>query len=106
MRSKPFIRSRGGVARIVRDNYGPSWFDMIKAVERRDGPNCSACNATPAQVKARGGRFETHHLTPLSKGGLTAMHNLCRLCDVCHQRKHPHHVIQKRPAAKKKTGLW
>lgn len=74
--------SAAGTARIVRDFYGPNWFKTVNEVQTRDGKKCVDCGNT--------NKLDTHHIIPLSKGGVTAKGNLITLCGNCHKLRHPH----------------
>ena len=83
-------RTFGGNARIVRDNYSnskTSWWDIRKEVVQRDG---GKCQAMAGWSKCGKPAVEVHHITPLSRGGLTTKANLISLCKDCHDARHNH----------------
>lgn len=82
---KPYFkRSKSGVTRIIRDNYGPpkEWFSTVKEVRARDGDKCIFCGSTE--------NLHTHHFNRLSRGGVTSNANLGTVCERCHRIRHPH----------------
>lgn len=88
-------RLGGGRQQIVRDTYSTksrSWYDVIKQVQGQDNKRCQACGKTEQQAKDayNGKGLETHHLTPLSRGGRTTGKNLATLCYGCHKKRHKH----------------
>lgn len=97
-KSKTFVKRRSGVSRIVRDSYGPKWYDTTAAVAQRDGKRCFDCGTN----KKEDGPYETHHIIPLERGGTTTKANLKYLCRKCHDRKHPHHAIARGAARTKR----
>ncbi len=81
---RPRFISRGGVSRIIRDNYGlkDAYQALIQEVLERDGRMCIECNSTL--------NLQVHHLVPLSKGGKSEKANLGTLCSDCHEKRHSH----------------
>lgn len=80
----PKVRYKDGVARTVRDGYGTAtdWFALVAAVRKRDNGQCVYCSSKKA--------LDTHHTTPLSRGGTTTLSNLVTVCKTCHARRHSH----------------
>lgn len=76
-------RTSSGGVKMKRDTYGPQWYTKVNEIRRRDGKKCLDCGATE--------KLHTHHIIPLSKGGLTANSNLILLCHDCHAKRHRHH---------------
>jgi 5-methylcytosine-specific restriction endonuclease McrA len=79
--SKTRRTSNGGV-KIKRDTYGKNWYQTVGTIQKRDGNKCLDCSSKH--------KLHTHHIVPLSKGGLTAPSNLITLCEECHHRRHRH----------------
>lgn len=91
-KTRTFTRRRGGVAQLVRDNYGrPSdWFALVSEVKERDQYRCVFCGEHETAVKARADRLECHHVIPLSRGGVTRKSNLATSCGRCHKKRPGH----------------
>ena len=51
----------------------------------RDHFICRDCGATYSDT---GGRFEVHHVVPVSEGGKDLPENLITLCAECHLKRH------------------
>lgn len=51
----------------------------------RDHYVCRDCGATYGDT---GGRFEIHHVIPVSEGGKDSPENLVTLCSGCHVKRH------------------
>lgn len=51
----------------------------------RDHFICRDCGATYGET---GGKFEVHHVLPVSEGGKDSPENLITLCAECHLRRH------------------
>lgn len=88
MKSRPFVRRRGGVSTIVRDSYNTSqaqgsWFDLLKQAAKRDGNRCTQCGYV-------GPGIERHHIIKLSDGGRNVLSNIISLCKTCHAKRHSH----------------
>lgn len=84
-KTKTFF-SKSGKRKTIRDTYSTptrSWFDTVKRVQAMDNNACVSCGTTT-------GPLHTHHIKPLSKGGLTIPSNLVTLCLACHQKRHKH----------------
>ena len=56
------------------------WERLRRQVLDRDGRRCQQCGGV--------GKFEIHHLIPLSKGGTNDLGNLTTLCRSCHINAH------------------
>jgi len=86
---RPRFKSRGGVTRIIRDNYGlkDAYQALIQEVLERDNRMCIDCGSNK--------NLQVHHLIPLSKGGKSEKANLGTLCGVCHEARHPHLAMGK-----------
>jgi 5-methylcytosine-specific restriction endonuclease McrA len=86
---RPNFRKRsGGVSRIIRDNYGKTWYQTIAEVLERDDKQCQNRLFTGKCLSKD--HVQVHHIKPLSKGGKTEKSNLITLCRACHEMKHPH----------------
>lgn len=57
------------------------WRERAKQSKIRDGFKCVTCGS-------EGGKLETDHMIPLSKGGGNNFENLQTLCETCHDLKH------------------
>jgi 5-methylcytosine-specific restriction endonuclease McrA len=92
---RPFSkRSANGTARIQRDNYSNSqtdWWAIRKKVCDRDE---GVCQSMVSGRKCGAPGKEVHHVTPLSRGGVTAMSNLILLCTNCHDMRHKGHPLR------------
>ena len=56
------------------------WYRIIKAVFKRDNYTCQYCGKV-------GGKLETDHIIPFSKGGTDDMDNLVTACRKCNRQK-------------------
>lgn len=113
IRKNPDLRQPSGVIRpqpreqtIVRYPRDP----QIRAwVFEKAGDTCELCSNKAPFVKEDGMPFlETHHITPLARGGPDTVINTVALCPNCHRRLHfgedREHLEQKlRKYAKKRT---
>lgn len=70
---------RGRLNRRLEIESG-EWAAIRSAVFERDNFTCRYC-------RARGGRLECDHVTPLSRGGVTTQENLVTACFSCNRRK-------------------
>jgi len=52
--------------------------------EKKAGYRCQLCGRGGNKIK-----LETHHITPVSKGGSNNPRNLICLCQECHRLRHP-----------------
>lgn len=90
---RPFFRrKKGGVTRIVRDNYGNSakdWYETVKEILQRDEYKCRNVKSTGREC-LNNLHLQVHHIVPLSKGGRTVGSNLITLCEDCHKERHSH----------------
>lgn len=89
-----FRRTKSGVTKIKRDTYnnkattGKSWWDWCKLVRQRANNRCE--DPSCRKLEGPGAYHEVHHITPLSRGGVTQLWNLILLCKTCHDRRHRH----------------
>lgn len=61
---------------------------MRRAIMQRDRLTCRHCQRPgTADVGPDGRGWHIDHITPLSKGGQTALYNLALSCATCNQRK-------------------
>lgn len=89
-----FTRSKNGITKIKRAGYSTSngfsvnneWWTISAKVRKRSGGMCE--DRVHGALKVKG--VEVHHITPLSRGGLTVLSNLIHLCMACHDRRHNH----------------
>jgi 5-methylcytosine-specific restriction endonuclease McrA len=79
-----FFPKRFQPPQIQKGRYPPNWPSWRKWVKRRAGYRCERCGRGEYEVK-----LNAHHITPLSKGGITAPWNLECLCVRCHSFPHP-----------------
>lgn len=86
------------IRRTKEQAYGESWAVIRERVKKRDGYKCCLCGRCEF--------LQVDHIIPVAKGGVTAMHNLWTLCDLCHAQRPGHsgakNLILNR---RKKAGL-
>lgn len=79
---------RYGVVKIRKKEYADSWKASSKKSRTLYRGRCARCNSTDD--------LETHHIIPVSKGGVDKQTNLITLCGRCHDKRHKHKRKQKR----------
>lgn len=78
------------VRRTKEQAYTANWNEISAAVKRRAGHKCQRCGNSQ-------GPFETDHIIPVARGGLTVMYNLWCLCLLCHSKRPGHkHLFRQR----------
>jgi 5-methylcytosine-specific restriction endonuclease McrA len=70
--------------KLQKAEYPPNWSQWSKWTKKMAGHRCKLCGRGGNQVK-----LETHHITPVSKGGPTNPRNLMCPCYDCHRLRHP-----------------
>ncbi len=86
-------------------DYPEDWGMRRKAMALRFNYTCQICDR-------RGWLgFHIHHAIPLSKGGNNSLDNLIYLCKWCHERQHPHMLVERYNRFKKiketrKKAYW
>src|ERR1700676_412423 len=99
-RTRTSKRNMFGVATIKRDSYNSQngfsvksgWWELNKAVRKRDGNKCQAI--VFGQRCGKPGD-DVHHIVPLSRGGANTQSNLITLCEDCHSKRH-HHLARRK----------
>ena len=85
---RPRFKNKGGVTRIIRDNYGKSWYTLVKEVLERDDHKCR--HVENGRTCLSNKDLQVHHILPLSRGGKSEKSNLITLCEKHHTNRHPH----------------
>lgn len=104
MAFSPYTKpNKSGVSRIVRDTYGPDWFDLGKQVRIRDKNRCIFCSKVEKPKEKI--YHEVHHVRSLKRGGTTTLSNLCLCCKDCHDKRPGHsHLKAQRAGGDGSTG--
>lgn len=85
---KPSVVAK--IRRTRQQAYTDNWDAISAEVKRRAGYKCQKCGT-------KKGPFESDHITPVAKGGITAFWNLWCLCLRCHDKRPGHgHLFKKR----------
>ena len=68
--------------------YGDRWKNLSTSVRESNNWVCSKCNKNFVLQKHL---LHSHHIIPLSKGGINSRSNLTSLCVSCHKEEHGNH---------------
>lgn len=104
MAFSPYTKpNKSGVSRIVRDSYGPDWFELGRQVRARDKNRCVFCSKP--EVPKEKIYHEVHHVRSLKRGGVTSLSNLCLCCNECHEKRPGHAHLKAQRATSTGTGI-
>lgn len=92
---KPRVVSK--IRRTKEQAYTANWDDISRRCKELANWTCRICGT-------KEGPFESDHIIPVSKGGVTALWNLQCLCQLCHSKRPGHRHLYKQRVLKKTKG--
>ena len=93
--SKPRVVTK--IRRSREAAYTSDWDAISRRVKELANWTCRKCGT-------REGPFESDHIIPVSKGGVTALWNLQCLCWLCHSKRPGHKHLYKQRVLNRSQG--